>query len=295
MEGEEPSKDTPAERERLRKESAGLAAKSDVAIVVVGYAPSLESEGFDRKTLALPAGQDELINAVVKANGNTVVVINAGSPVSMGKWLDRVPAVLDMWYGGQEGGNAIAAVLFGDANPSGKLPVTFPRKWEDSPASANYPGKNLAVEYAERIYVGYRYFDTRNVEPLFAFGHGLSYCTFDYSALKISPERTDAARPVEVTLTVRNSGSRPGAEVMQLYIRDVKSSVDRPFKELKGFRRVVLEPAQSQTVTLTIDKNAMSFYSPVKRDWVAEAGMFEVLVGSSSRDIRLKGTFELAQ
>jgi beta-glucosidase len=295
MEGEDASKDTPAAREQLRMDATALAAKSDVAIMIVGYAPSLESEGFDRRTLALPAGQDELIEAVAKANPKTIVVVNAGSPVSMGKWLATVPAVLDMWYGGQEGGNAIAAILFGDASPCGKLPVTFPREWKDSPAYGNYPGKNLHVEYAEGIYVGYRHFDTRNVEPLFPFGYGLSYTEFEYSGLKITPDRTDALKPVEVTLTVRNSGTRAGAEVVQLYVHDVKSSVNRPAKELKAFRRVQLDPGQSQSVRFTIDKSAMSFYSLARKDWVAEPGAFEVLVGASSRDIRLRGGFELVK
>ena len=152
---------------------------------------------FARHTLDLPAGQDELIQAVAKANKNTIVVINAGGPVLMGKWIEQVPAVLHMWYGGQEGGNAIASILFGDANPSGKLPVSFVKRWEDSPAYGHYPGENLQVEYAEGIYVGYRYFDTRNVEPLFPFGYGLSYTKFAYSDLKVSPSKK-AGQPVEV-------------------------------------------------------------------------------------------------
>ena len=286
MEGEDVSKDTPAARAQLRDEAAALAANADAAIVVVGYAPSLESEGFDRKTLDLPAGQDELIEAVAKANKNTIVVVNAGSPVTM-RWIGRVPAVLDMWYGGQEGGHAIADVLFGDVNPSGKLPVTFPKEWKDSPAFRYYPGEKLHVKYGEGIYVGYRYFDTKNVEPLYPFGHGLSYTTFDYSNLKIASAK-------EVSVQVRNSGSRLGAEVVQLYVHQLHASVDRPAKELKGFARIVLAPGEMRTITFALDKGSLSYYSAAKKDWVAEPGAFEVLVGSSSRDIRLKGTFELA-
>jgi beta-glucosidase len=293
MEGEDAAKDAPAIREQLRKEAAALAAKADVAIVVAGNAASIESEDFDRKTMNLPAGQDELIEAVVKANRNTVVVINAGSPVAMDRWVDRVPAILDMWYGGQEGGNAIADILFGVANPSGKLPVTFPKKWENSPAYGHYPGTNLHVAYAEGIYVGYRYFDTRNVEPLFPFGHGLSYSKFDLSDLRIAPAQVAAGAPVDVALQVRNSGSRAGAEVVQVYVHDVKSSVDRPVQELKGFRRVVLKPGEVQPVKFTLDRGAMSFYSPSKKEWVSEPGRFEVRVGTSSRDIRLRGNFDL--
>ena len=291
--GEDASKDSPAMQAQLRQEAAAAAGKADAAIVVVGNAPSIESEGFDRKSLGLPAGQDELIQAVAKANKNTIVVINAGSPVSMDAWIDQVPAVLMMWYGGQEGGHAIASVLFGDFTPSGKLPVTFPRKLEDTPAYGHYPGENLHTEYTEGIYVGYRHFDRGNIAPLFPFGHGLSYTKFDYSDLKVTPDKTAPGKPVRVTLTIRNSGSRAGAEVVQLYLHAPKSSVDRPSQELKGFRRVMLTAGQSQSVTFAIDQRAMSFYSLAKKAWVAEPGGFEVLVGSSSRDIRLKGSFEL--
>ena len=270
-------------------EDAAAAAHADVAIVVVGLGPKLESEDSDRKTLELPLEQEELIRSVAKANKNTIVVVNAGSPVAM-NWLDEVPAVLDMWYGGQEGGHALAAVLFGDANPSGKLPMTFPKRWEDSSAYGHYPGENLHVTYAEGIYVGYRSFDRHKMEPLFPFGHGLSYTTFDYSDLEIAP-----GLPAEVKLRVRNVGPRAGAEVVQLYVHQVRSSADRPPKELKGFRRVVLAPGETETVSFTLDRAALSFYSTAKKDWVAEPGAFEVLVGSSSRDIRLKGSFELAK
>ncbi|MBZ5584441.1 MAG: glycoside hydrolase family 3 C-terminal domain-containing protein [Acidobacteriia bacterium] len=282
MEGED-AKDNP----RLREEAVALAKKSDAAVLVVGYAPTLESEGFDRKTLNLPAGQDELIRAVAAANKNTLVVVNAGSPVAI-PWIGQAPAVLDMWYGGQEGGHGIAAVLFGDANPAGKLPVTFPKEMKDSPAYGHYPGENLRVEYAEGIYVGYRHFDTRNIEPLFPFGHGLSYTTFGYGGLQITP-----GSPVRVSFQVRNTGSRAGAEVAQLYLHQAKAGVDRPAKELKGFRKLVLKPGEAQTVTLTLDRSAMSYYSPAKKAWVAEPGTFEVTVGASSRDLRLRGNFEL--
>jgi beta-glucosidase len=287
MENEDKSKDTPAMREQLLNEAVSAASKADVAIVLVGRSSALESEGFDIKALDLPAGQDELIQAVVKANKNTIVVINAGGPVLMGKWIEQVPAVLHMWYGGQEGGNAIASILFGDANPSGKLPVSFVKRWEDSPAYGHYPGENLQVEYAEGIYVGYRYFDKRNVEPLFPFGYGLSYTTFAYSELKVSPGRK-ADQPVEVSLRVRNTGPRSGAEVVELYVHDGHSSVDRPIKELKSFRRVNLAPKEPQTIRFTLDRSAFAYYSIAKKDWVMEPGQFEILVGTSSRDIRLK-------
>jgi beta-glucosidase len=295
MQGEDASEETPQARAKLRNEAVELARKSDAAIIVVGYSYKLESEDFDRSSLDLPAGQDELIAAVAAANKNTIVVIVAGAPVTMTKWIGRVPAVVEAWYGGQEAGHAIGDILFGAQDPSGKLPVTFPKQWSDSPAYGHYPGDNLHVTYEEGIYVGYRGFDKRNAEPLFPFGHGLSYTKFDYSGLKITPAKVAVGKQVEVTARVRNSGLRAGVEVVQLYVHDVKSSVDRPVKELKGFRRVMLDPGQAQNVSFTLDKPALSFYSTAKDEWVAEPGAFEVWIGASSRDIRLKGTFELTQ
>jgi beta-glucosidase len=293
MEGEDPSQETSAARERLKSEAVKAAAKADAAVIVVGRSPKLESEDFDIKSLDLPMGQDDLIQAVAKVNKNTIVVINAGGPVIMTRWLAQIPALLDMWYGGQEGGNAIADVLFGDANPSGKLPVSFVKEWKDSPAYGHYPGENLQVEYAEGIYVGYRYFDKKKIEPLFPFGYGLSYTKFDYSGLKVSPSSTSPDKSVEVSLQLRNSGSLAGAEVVQLYVHDGHASVDRPVQELKGFRRVSLAPGETSTVHFTLDRSAMAFYSTAKKAWVAEPGQFDVFVGSSSRDIRAKGSFML--
>src|SRR5580704_3013443 len=293
MEGEDPSKDTPEAQTRLRNDAVDAAAKADAAIIVVGRSPALESEDFDIKSLDLPSGQDDLIKAVAKANKNTVVVINAGGPLVMSRWIGQVPAVLDLWYGGQEGGNAIADVLFGEANPSGKLPVSFVKEWKDSPAYGHYPGENLEVEYAEGIYVGYRYFGKHKVEPLFPFGYGLSYTKFDYSDLKVSPDHVASGEPVEVSLRVHNGGSRSGAEVVELYVHDGHSSVDRPTQELKGFRRVDLAPGETKDIHFTLDRGAMAFYSTAKKNWVAEPGQFDVLVGSSSRDIKLKGSFNL--
>jgi beta-glucosidase len=284
-----------AARQAALDEAVALARRSEAAVVVVGYAPQLESEGFDRKSMDLPAGQGELIEAVAAANPRTIVVVVAGAPVTMKGWIDRVPGVLYAWYGGQEAGHAIGDLLFGAANPSGKLPVTFPKDWKDSPAYGHYPGENLHVAYAEGIYVGYRGFDQRNVDPLFPFGHGLSYTTFEYSDLAVTPARVERDKPVTVTMKVRNTGPRAGAEVVQLYVHQVHSSEDRPPKELKAFRRVTLGAGESQTVKLTLGADAMSFYSEARKDWVAEPGRFEVMVGASSRDIRLRGKFELGR
>jgi beta-glucosidase len=241
----------------------------------------------------LPAGQDELIAAVEQANPHTVVVLNTGDPVTMSRWLDQTPALVDMGFGGQEGGHALASILFGDANPSGKLPVSLPKKWQDSPAYGNYPGENLKVNYAEGIYVGYRYYDTKNVEPQFPFGYGLSYTTFKYSALTVTPGKVAGNQPIQLTLKVANTGTRPGAEVVQLYIHDGHAKIDRPLHELKGFARVELAPGQSKTVQFNINRAALSYWSPDKKDWTADPGTFEVEVGASSRDIRLRAPLVL--
>ncbi len=291
MEGEDAEMDPPAARDQ----AVALAARSEVAVVVVGYSPRLESEGFDRSSMDLPAGQDELIQAVAAANPNTVVVVAAGAPVTMTAWLDKVRAVLYAWYGGQEVGHAVGDLLFGLESPSGKSPVTFPARLEDSPAYGHYPGQDLHVTYAEGIYVGYRGFDKHQVEPLFPFGHGLTYTTFEYSGLEVAPKEAKPFQTVEVRVRVRNSGARAGTEVAQLYLRDPESRLDRPEKELKGFRRVSLEPGETQTLTFTLDRGAMSFFDPALDDWVAEPGAFEVQVGASSRDIRQQGTFRLAE
>jgi beta-glucosidase len=289
MQGEEEGVD-PA---KARDEAVALAARSDAAVVLVGYSYRLESEGFDRASMDLPAGQDDLIAAVAAANKRTVVVVAAGAPISMTRWIDRVPAVLQAWYGGQEVGHAVGDLLFGLAVPSGKLPVSFPRRIEDSPAWGHYPGENLHVEYAESIFVGYRGFDRSKLEPLFPFGHGLSYTSFEYSDLTLSTPKLRAGDRVEVGVKIKNTGSRAGAEVVQLYLRDLESSLPRPEKELKGFGRVALQPGETGSVSFTLDTSALSFFDPRKGDWVAEPGAFEVLVGASSRDIRLTGRFSL--
>ena len=293
IQGEDAALDTPDARAKMLQAAADAAAKADVAVVVVGRYAKLEGEGFDVKTMDLPAGQDELIEAVEKANPHTIVVLNTGDPVTMTKWIDNTPALLDMWYGGQEGGHALASVLFGDANPSGKLLVSFPKRFEDSPAYGHYPGENLKVDYAEGIYVGYRYFDTKNVEPLFPFGFGLSYTTFEFSNLKVGRWKANGSGPVEIDLAVKNSGSRTGAEVVQLYIHEDNPMIDRPVRELKRFQRVELKPGESKTLQFTLDRAALSYWSAEKRDWVADPGTFEIQVGSSSRDIRLRATLGL--
>jgi len=270
--------------------AAKLAARCDVAVVFAGMPTGFESEGHDRPDMHLPGRQTELILAVVKANPRSVVVLNAGSPVSM-PWLDEVPALLEAYYPGQEGGNAVANVLFGDVNPSGKLTVTFPKRLEDSPAFINFPGTK-EVFYGEGIFVGYRYFDKKDLEPLFPFGFGLSYTAFEYSGIEVS-KWVKAGEPVKLSVKVKNTGARPGKEVVQVYVSDKESSLVRPPKELKGFKKVALEPGETGLVEFELDQRALSYYDPYRQQWVSEPGEFEALVGSSSRDIRQKASFTL--
>ncbi|OQA27306.1 MAG: Xylan 1,4-beta-xylosidase precursor [Verrucomicrobia bacterium ADurb.Bin345] len=275
------------------RSAAEMAAKSDAAIVFAGLSWQFEGEGADRANLALPDGQVELIREVLEANPNTIIVLINGTPLVMNEWIEKARAVVEAWYPGQEGGHAIARILFGDVNPSGKLPVSFPKRLEDNPSYANYPGRDDQVHYLESIYVGYRYYDTKQVEPLFPFGHGLSYTTFEYGALKIAPEGRGPDACVMVTAELENTGGRAGAEVVQLYVRDVESRLERPLKELKGFQKIQLEPGEKKTVSLKLKKDAFSYYDPDRKGWVAEPGDFEILLGSSSRDLRLKGKFSL--
>lgn len=257
------------------------ARRADAVVVVVGTNSDWETEGRDRDSMALPGSQDELIRRVAAANPNTVVVVNAGSPVTM-DWADDVPAIVQTWFAGQECGNAMADVLFGKVNPCGKLPTTFPVRYEDNPAYDNYPGAEGEVHYREGVFVGYRHYDARHVEPRFPFGHGLSYTTFEYGTLSV--ERADDG--AVATIDVTNAGDRPGAEVVQLYVRDVESTVDRPPQELKAFEKVRLEPGETKTVRFALGRMAFSFWDADRHDWTTEPGSFELACGSSSRDIR---------
>ena len=286
----------------LLDRAVAAAKQADVAIVVGGlnHDAFMDSEGVDRKDLALPGGQAELIRRVAEANPRTVVVLVSGGPVDMEPWLAKTPAVVQAWYAGMEGGNALAAILFGDVNPSGKLPATFPRKLADSPAHAlgAYPGKDGTVRYEEGLLVGYRWFDSKEIEPLFPFGHGLSYTTFEYANLKVA-EPSDAPPggakgPVAVVqVEVKNSGSRAGAEVVQVYVHPVAPRLPRPPQELKGFARVFLKPGEAKTVAVSLGADAFAFYDPAKKAWAAEAGEFRVRVGGSSRLIRSEAPFTL--
>ena len=283
-----------AASESIGKETKALAAKADVVILCVGFDPVTESEGFDR-TFRLPAGQDELIRQISSVNKNTIVVITSGGAVDMTRWIDQIPGIIEAWYPGQEGGTALAQILFGEYSPSGKLPASFERQWEDNPTFKTYytkPGE-LQVDYSEGVFVGYRHYDRATVKPLFPFGYGLSYTTFTYSNLKVSPGAGNLNQPVTVTFDLKNTGKREAAEVAQVYVGDTHASVPRPVKELKGFARVQLKPGESRRVSVTLDRRAFSFYDVKKKDWSAESGQFGILVGSSSQKIELQGAFNL--
>jgi beta-glucosidase len=282
----------------LVAEAVAAAKSADVVIYVGGlnHHGGYDTEGTDRKDLKLPSGQDDLLEKILKANPKTVVVFNSGGAVEMDDaWFLRAPALLYAWYPGLEGGNALARVLFGDVNPSGKLPCTFPKKLADSPAHALgvYPGTNSTVIYKEGLLVGYRWYDTKDIEPLFPFGYGLSYTHFKYSKLNLA-QNNDSKNPVTVEFELANTGDRAGAEVAEIYVQPINPSVSRPLKELKGFKKVLLQPGEKQKVSVTLDQSAFAYYDVNKKGWVAEKGEYKILVGSSSRDVRLNGKFSLA-
>ena len=271
-----------------------MAAESDAALIFVGLNDDWESEGYDRPDMELVGEQVAVIEKVAAANPKTVVVLNTGSPITM-NWLDKVAGVVQAWYPGQECGNAIADVLFGDVNPSGKLSQTFSKRLEDNPAYINYPGESGKVTYCEGIFVGYRYYEKKDIAPLFPFGYGLSYTSFAYSNLDLSATDIAADEDLQISVDVRNTGKYEGQEVVQVYVRDVTASVMRPEKELKAFAKIALKPGESKTVTLTLNRESLAFFDESIRQWVVEAGEFEVLVGSSSQDIRLASRFRQRQ
>jgi beta-glucosidase len=249
-----------------------------------------DAEAQDKESMDLPFGQDELIRAVLAANPNTIIVMMGGGPVDMRKWQGDAKAIIQAWYPGMEGGNALADLLFGKVNPSGKLPMTFPVKLADSPAHKLSPGDFGAMQqnYQEGIFVGYRYFDTYEAAPAFAFGHGLSYTTFAYSDLKVEKMNEQ----LKVSFKVKNTGDRTGAEVVQVYVKDNEASLKRPNKELKAFQKVQLGVGVSEKITFTLGKDALSYYDDQQGKWTLEPGTFTIMVGSSSRDIRVEEMVE---
>ncbi|MCE5238563.1 glycoside hydrolase family 3 C-terminal domain-containing protein [bacterium] len=276
------------------REAVAAAQQSDAAIVLVGLSSFHESEGRDRDSLRLPELQADLIRAVVAANPRTVVVLTNGTPLLMDTWIKQTPAVLEAWYLGEQGGQSVTDVLFGDVNPSGKLPDTLAAKREDYPDWGHYPGGAGQVQYAEGILVGYRHFDARGIAPLFPFGHGLSYTTFAYDDLRVTPETLAPAGTVQVSLTVRNTGPRAGEEVVQLYLHDPRPRVPKAPRELKRFARVALQPGEGKPVTFTLEAPALAYCDVPGKQWRADAGVYQVEVGASSRDLRLRGNLTLS-
>lgn len=272
--------------DRLMTEAVQAAKAADTAVVFVGLPDRYESEGYDRSHLRLPDNHIRLIEEVAKVQSRIVVVLSNGSPVEM-PWLPQVKAVLEAYLGGQAVGGAIADLLYGEVNPSGKLAETFPAQLSHNPSFLNFPGEGDRVEYKEGIFVGYRYYDKKQIEPLFPFGYGLSYTTFEYTDLTVDRTELTDQDEVEVRVKVTNTGDRAGKEVVQLYISDVESTVIRPVKELKAFAKVELEPGASEVVRFTLNKRSFAYYNVDMKDWHVETGEFDILVGSSSKDIHL--------
>ncbi|MBT2697161.1 glycoside hydrolase family 3 C-terminal domain-containing protein [Bacillus sp. ISL-40] len=281
--------DCDAVDEELLSEAKEVAAGADTVILFVGLPDRYESEGYDREHLRMPDNHVHLIESISEVNSNIVVVLSNGAPIET-PWITRVKGLLEGYLGGQALGGAIADLLFGDANPSGKLAETFPKQLSDNPSYLNFPGEGDRVEYKEGIFVGYRYYDKKNLEPLFPFGYGLSYTSFEYSNLSISKKEMKDSDTVTVTVNVKNTGAVIGKEIVQLYVKDVTSSVIRPEKELKGFEKVELQPGEEKTVTFRLDKRAFAYYNVELKDWHVETGDFEILIGKSSKDIVLMDT-----
>jgi beta-glucosidase len=277
----------------LIDQAVQLARAAEVAILYIALPSFKESEGYDRKDLDLTNQQVALIKAVSAVQPNTVVVLNNGSPVAMSAWIDGVAAVLEAYMMGQAGGAAIADILFGKVNPSGKLADTFPLKLADTPAYLNWPGSAGCVRHGEGLYIGYRYYDAREVPVLFPFGYGLSYTTFAYSNLRVSAETFKDVEGLTVSLEVTNTGKVAGKEVVQVYVHDRVSGLERPVKELKGFAKVELQPGETKTVAVALDFRAFAYYHPEYKQWITEDGEFDILVGASSMDLRQSASVTL--
>ena len=273
--------------EALIAQAARTAAEAECAVVFIGITDAMESEGFDRKDMKIPACQQKLLEEVLKVQKNTVVVVECGSAIEM-PWIGDVKAVLYAYLGGEAVGPAVVDILYGSVNPSGKLAETFPLRLEDNPSYLYYFGEGDRTEYREGIFVGYRYYDKKNLPVLFPFGHGLSYTEFQYSDLRLDKSGIKDTDTLSVTVKVKNTGERAGKEIVQLYVADDESTVIRPVKELKGFEKVELQPGEEKTVEFTLDKRAFAYYNTDIADWHVESGSFTILIGKSSRDIQLR-------
>ncbi|MEJ2746548.1 MAG: glycoside hydrolase family 3 C-terminal domain-containing protein [Anaerolineae bacterium] len=277
----------------LIDEAVALAKAADVALLYIALPSIKESEGYDRPDLDLTEQQVALIQAVTAVQPNTVVILNNGAPIVVRDWIDGPAAVLEAWMMGQAGGGAIADVLFGRVNPSGKLAETYPIRLADTPAYLNFPGENGVVRYGEGLFVGYRYYDSRDVPVQFPFGHGLSYTTFAYSNPQVSAAIFKDTEGVTVSVDVTNTGGVAGKEVVQVYVHDQEARLVRPYKELKGFAKVELQPGETKTVTFPLDFRAFAYYNPAHCQWVTEDGQFDILIGASAADIRCTVTVTL--
>lgn len=275
--------------ESLLNEAVNAAKECDVAVVFAGLTEEFEAEGYDRKNIDMPACHNKLIKEVAKVNPNTVVVLSAGSVVLM-PWADKVKSILHLGLGGQAGESAVVNILTGAVNPSGKTCETYPVKFEDNPVYGNYPGGPVTSEHRESIYIGYRYYDKANLDVRFPFGFGLSYTTFEYSGIKLSANKINEDDCLTVSCIIKNTGEYDGAEVVQLYVKDKESTIFRPEKELKAFKKVFLKKGEEKEIEFTLEKRAFAFYNVNIHDWCVERGEFDILVGSSSRDIRLTDT-----
>ena len=273
--------------EALIAQAVKTAAEAECAVVFIGITDAMESEGFDRKDMKIPACQQKLLEEVLKVQKNTVVVVECGSAIEM-PWIGDVKAVLYAYLGGEAVGPAVVDILYGSVNPSGKLAETFPLRLEDNPSYLYYFGEGDRTEYREGIFVGYRYYDKKNLPVLFPFGHGMSYTEFQYSDLRLDKSGIKDTDTLSVTVKVKNTGERAGKEIVQLYVADDESTVIRPVKELKGFEKVELQPGEEKTVEFTLDKRAFAYYNTDIADWHVESGSFTILIGKSSRDIQLR-------
>ncbi|MEH7098406.1 glycoside hydrolase family 3 C-terminal domain-containing protein [Neobacillus vireti] len=278
--------------EQIIRKAQEAASKSDFAILFVGLPEKYDAEGVDRKHLRLPDNQNALIEAIVEVQTNTIIVVLNGSAVEM-PWVNKVKGILEAYLGGQGMAGAVADLLFGDRIPSGKLAETFPEKLNHTPSFINFPGERDKVEYREGLFVGYRYYDKVNINTLFPFGHGLSYTTFEYSDMHLDKKEMLDTEEVTVTVKIKNTGNRFGKEIVQLYVKDIDSSVIRPVKELKGFEKIALDPGEEKLVTFTLGKRAFAYYHVDLKDWYVETGDFEILIGKSSQEILLSETIHV--
>lgn len=282
--------DTPDEA--LLAEAVRVAQEAEVAVIFAGLPDAFESEGYDRAHMRMPQNQNELIARVAAVQPNTVVVLHNGSPVEM-PWAEDVKGILEMYLGGQAVGEAAAALLFGEANPCGKLAESFPLRLEDNPSYLNFPGDGKTVQYAEGLFVGYRYYDAKKLPVRYPFGYGLSYTTFAYSDLYLSGHTIKDTDVLTVSLKVKNTGKTAGKEIVQLYVADHTNAAVRPEKELRNFVKVALEPGEEKTVTMELSKRAFAWYHPEMQDWYAASGAYEILIGSSSQEILLRDTVQV--